>query len=302
VAVHIKYPLLIDGGLSNQLESQGCDLNHDLWTANILLRTPEQIIKAHTAYLNAGSECIITASYQLTHQGLKDYGLIKNEADALILKSVDLAKIAVDSFMDKNPSSRRPLIAASIGPYGAYLADGSEYNGNYNVSDEVLHEFHFERIKLLDSSPADLLACETIPSLQEAKVLSKILKTCKKEAWMTFSCKNESQLNDGSSIIECVQILNDNPNVFAVGVNCTHPKYITGLIKNLKSHSNDKRIIVYPNHGEVYDASTKTWSRPTDVCFNAEVVNEWINEGADIIGGCCRVGPEDVQEIKHMFR
>jgi homocysteine S-methyltransferase len=297
VVLNISYPLLLDGGLSNQLESQGCDLNNDLWTAIILLRSPHEIVKAHTAYLNAGSQCITTASYQLTNEGLKNHGLDEKGANALILKSVDLAKAAVDVFMSKNPNTSRPVIAASVGPYGAYLADGSEYHGDYNVSDEALHEFHFQKIKLLDSSPADLLACETIPNLQEAKVLSKILKTCKKPAWMTFACKDESHLNNGSSINEAARLVHDNPQVFAIGVNCTHPKHISGLIKNLKSSSTDKRIIVYPNHGEVYDAVTKTWSKPTGICFNAEAVNEWINEGADIVGGCCRVGPEDIIEI-----
>lgn len=297
MALDITYPLLLDGGLSNQLESQGCDLNDDLWTAIILLRNPDEIIKAHLAYLNVGSQCITTASYQLTHQGLKNYGLDEKSANALILKSVDLAEAAVDTFMSENPNASRPLIAASIGPYGAYLADGSEYHGDYNVSDKELYEFHLQRIESLDSSTADLLACETIPNLQEARVLSKILKTCKKPAWMTFACKDEVHLNNGSSINEAAQLVGNNPQVFAIGVNCTHPKYISGLIKNLKSNSTDKRIIVYPNHGEVYDAATKTWSKPAGICFNAQTVNHWIKAGADIVGGCCRVGPEDIKEI-----
>jgi len=297
LASEIAYPLLLDGGLSNQLEYQGCNLNHNLWTAVVLVDSPNEIIKAHTAYLHAGSQCIITASYQLTHQGLKEYTKTLEEADGLIIKSVELAKAAVDIFMQGSPNASRPFIAASIGPYGASLSDGSEYHGNYSVSDEFLYEFHLRRIKLLDSSPANFLAVETIPNIQEANVLSEILKTCNKPAWMTFACKDDSHINDGTSIIECAQMLNDNPQVFAIGVNCTHPEHISGLIKRLKSNSTSKRIIVYPNHGEIFDPKTKTWSEPTGTCFNQEAVSNWLIDGADIVGGCCRVGPEDIMKI-----
>jgi len=301
LSVEISYPLLIDGGLSNQLESQGCDLNHALWTAKILLHAPEEIVKAHSAYLEAGSKCITTASYQLSYNGLFAQGIDESEADSLLLKSVELARTAIDLFMIKNPKATRPLIAASIGPYGAYLADGSEYHGNYSVSDDVLYDFHKRRIELLDSSPADLLACETIPSKQEALVISELLKNCKKDAWMTFACKDEKHLNDGTPINQVLQALNENSTVFAVGINCTHPKHITGLIKNIKRYSKNKRIIVYPNHGEVYDASTKRWSRPEGICFSPQLVQEWIKIGADIVGGCCRVGPDQIQEIRPFF-
>ena len=298
---NISYPLLLDGGLSNQLESQGCNLNHQLWTANIILTAPEEIVKAHLAYLNAGAQCIITSSYQLSFPGLKALDINKDVAKELILKSVELARKAIDHFMALHPKANRPLIAASIGPFGAFLTDGSEYHGNYELSDQELFDYHQDKIRLLDSSPADFLACETIPGFQEARILKEIVKQCKKKSWISFSCKDEQHINEGTPIDNCVKLMNENDSIFAIGINCTHPKYISGLIKNIKSVAKNKRIVVYPNHGEVYDAETKTWSKPTEECFSPQIVKEWISLGADIIGGCCRVGPNEIAEIASSF-
>ncbi|MEE9573445.1 MAG: homocysteine S-methyltransferase, partial [Candidatus Neomarinimicrobiota bacterium] len=179
-----KYPLLIDGGLSNLLEKHGHNLNHKLWSAKLLASEPEAIIEAHLAYLESGSHCITTSSYQATIPGFISIGYDMVTAEALIKKSVQLAENAIKRFRAKD---FKPLIAASIGPYGAYLADGTEYHGNYGVSDETLREFHEHRITLLDHSNADILACETIPSFQEAKVLAEMLKDTNKPAWVSFS-------------------------------------------------------------------------------------------------------------------
>jgi len=189
------------------------------------------------------------------------------------------------------------LIAASVGPYGAYLADGSEYRGNYDVSDETLREFHLERIRILDLSKADILACETIPSFQEARVLSDMLTHVDKPAWISFSCRDEEHLNDGSKIEECVSFFKNHPKVFAVGVNCTDPQYISGIIKCIKASDVDKKIIVYPNSGEAYNANSKTWLGLSKPKLFAAMTKEWTKLGADIIGGCCRIGPEHIRRM-----
>ena len=186
---NVKYPLLIDGGLSNVLEKQGCNLNHKLWSAKLLETNPEAIIQAHLTYLKFGTRCITTSSYQASIPGFMANGHDRITAEALILKSIQLAEIAIKRFEELGYNDFKPLIAASIGPYGAYLADGSEYHGNYGVTDETLREFHLDRIKLLDRSKADFFACETIPSFQEAKVLAEILKQTNKSAWVSFSCQ-----------------------------------------------------------------------------------------------------------------
>ena len=299
--MNIKYPLLIDGGLSNQLESQGYDLNHRLWSARLLDSKPEAIKQAHLAYLEAGARCIITSSYQASIPGFMALGHNRATAETLILKSTALALEAVKDFMTSHPDSDLPLVAASIGPYGAYLADGSEYRGNYGISDEELAVFHQPRIKLLDTSGADFFACETIPSFQEARVLGEILKSTEKPAWVSFSCKDELHLNDGTPVEDCTAFFASHPNVFAIGVNCTSPKYISRLIRTIKKISGEKKVVVYPNSGEIYHAASKTWSGTSDLSFCQLMANEWLDLGADIIGGCCRMGPEYIRAIAEVI-
>jgi len=293
----IKYPLLIDGGLSNELENQGCNLNHSLWSAKLLETNPEAIILAHLNYLKSGAQCIITSSYQASIPGFMAMGYDYAKAEALIVKSVALAEEAIKLFMESGFNSNKPLIAASVGPYGAYLADGSEYNGNYGITDEKLREFHLQRIRLLDDSSADFFAFETIPSFQEARILAEILMEVKKSAWLSFSCKDEDHMNDGTDIKQCAEYFAKHPKIFAIGINCTAPKYISGLIKSLKTRSGSQKIIVYPNSGEAYNAESKSWMGLSDPKLFVEMAKEWIRLGTDILGGCCRIGPEHIKSL-----
>lgn len=299
--MEIIYPLLIDGGLSNVLEQQGHDLNNKLWTASILDQDPESIVEVHLAYLMSGARCITTSSYQATIPGLLSAGFDPKKAEALIIRTVQLAEEAIKRAKSAGLNDHRPLIAASIGPYGAYLADGSEYRGNYGVSDDSLREFHLDRIRILDRSNADFFACETIPSYQEAKVLSGILEHTRKKAWVSFSCKDEQHINDGTKVEDCALLFSQHPNVFALGVNCTSPEHVSGLIEVLNSFCGRKKIVVYPNSGEAYNASSKTWLGISDPELFLEMAKEWIRLGADIIGGCCRIGPEHIKMISNII-
>ncbi len=296
--MNIKFPLLIDGGLSNELERQGCDLNHKLWSAHMLETNPEAIIEAHLAYLKAGAQCITTSSYQATIPGFMHLGYNHATAEAMIIKTVTLAEEAIKRFEALGNDTSSLLIAASIGPYGAYRSDGSEYRGNYGVSDATLFDFHIPRIKLLDDTNAHFFACETIPSFQEAEVLAEILKQTKKPAWITFSCKDDKHINDGTPIKECATLLEDYTNLFAIGVNCTAPQHISGLVKELKANASSKHIVAYPNSGEVFQAKTKTWLGLADPDAFASMSKEWITLGVDIMGGCCRIGPEHIKSMK----
>ena len=200
---NIKYPLILDGGLSNVLEELGCDLNHELWSAKLLIDQPELIIKAHLAYLRSGAQCIITSSYQATIKGFERIGLNRSDAIKLLIRSVELALEAKNIFLKESRNNETIYVAASIGPYGAFLADGSEYRGNYLISDNELMEFHAEKINILESTDVDFLAFETIPSLQESQEFSlRLLPQAQpKPSWVSFSCKDSDfHLNDGSKI------------------------------------------------------------------------------------------------------
>ncbi len=292
--------MLLDGGLSNELQRQGCDLNQQLWSADLLESNPEAIVMAHLAYLEAGAQCIITSSYQATIPGFMALGYDESSAIKLILKSVHLAEMARNRFLLNHPLASKPYIAASIGPYGAYLANGSEYRGDYIIADEDLSNFHAPRIHLLNQSNADMLACETIPSFQEALVLSKILKSIQKPAWVSFSCKDDRHICDGTPIANCAALFSGHSTVFAVGVNCTAPQFISGLIQSIKTTSGDKKIVVYPNSGAVYHADSKTWTGLSNHSSCALMVQEWMGLGADIIGGCCGIGPNQIKEMSSM--
>jgi len=300
------YPaLVIDGALATELERRGCDLKDDLWSAKILLEQPEIIRQVHLDYFKAGADCAITTSYQATIEGFTKRGLTESEAIALIQKSVKLANQARDEFWadESNRANRsKPFVAASVGPYGAFLADGSEYRGNYGVSEKELMDFHRPRMKALIEAGADMLACETIPSLIEAQAIAKLLKEFPNiTAWISFTARDEKHISEGQVFADCVRQLEDHPQIAAIGINCTSPKYIPSLIREAKNET-EKPILVYPNSGETYDAAKNDWNGDPVFCSFGEQAREWYNAGARLIGGCCRTTPEDIGVIASWAR
>jgi len=295
------FPLIIlDGALATELERLGCDINDSLWSAKILAQNPEIIEKVHYDYFASGADCAITSSYQATIEGYIEKGFTEFEAISLIKKSVTIAKKARDDFW-KNPLHRinrpTPLVAGSVGPYGAYLADGSEYRGDYKISEEDLIEFHRPRVKILVSAGVDILACETIPSLIESKAIIKLLKEFPNVyCWMSFSAKNDLQISDGTLISDCAKYLDAFTQVAAIGINCSAPAHIQSLIEEIKKNSK-KPIVVYPNSGEEYDACSKTWHGNSSSEIYSRSTKSWFDKGAQLIGGCCRTTPEDIKSI-----
>jgi homocysteine S-methyltransferase len=297
--------LVIDGALATELERRGYNLKDDLWSAKILLEQPEAIQQLHYDYFKAGADCVITASYQATVEGFMKRGLNEREAINLIKKSVQLAIAARDEFWadESNHVGRsKPFIAASVGPYGAYLANGEEYIGNYGLTEKELMDFHRPRMKALIEAGADMLACETIPSLIEAQAIAKLLKEFPNTtAWLSFSARDEQHISEGQSFADCVKELETNPQIAALGINCTSPKYIPSLIRAGKEKTN-KPILVYPNLGEGYDATKGDWAgAPATESFGEEA-KLWYQAGARMIGGCCRTTPEDIQVIASWAR
>ena len=292
--------LVIDGALATELERRGCDLKDSLWSAKILLEQPEKIKQVHYDYFKAGADCAITASYQATIAGFAKRGLSEAEAIALMKKSVTLAKEARDEFWadEANRTGRvKPFVAASVGPYGAYLANGEEYTGNYGLTEKELMDFHRPRMRALIEAGADLLACETIPCLIEAQAVVKLLDEFQSvHAWISFSCRDEAHVCEGDRFEDCIRQIEASPFVDAVGVNCTSPRFIPALIREAKK-ATQKPVLVYPNSGETYDAAKSDWDGHRIYESFGEEAKEWYNAGARLIGGCCRTTPEDIQAI-----
>lgn len=296
--------MLLDGALATELESHGCNLDDSLWSARVLLENPELIYQVHSDYFHAGADCAITASYQATVDGFSVRGIQEKEALELIKQTVLLARRARDDYWKKNTQTNRPkpLVVASVGPYGAYLADGSEYIGNYGVTDGTLAEFHRTRMSALIEAGADLLAFETIPSLQEAKVLDSLLRDFPETyAWLSFSLKNEKAISDGTKLADCAKLFEGSEQIAAIGINCAPVAVVTGAIQEL-SRNTKKPILVYPNSGEIYSPETKTWSGQ-QLCNSFDIKSkEWYNAGARLIGGCCRTTPHHIEEISKIWR
>jgi len=293
--------LILDGALATELERRGADLVDPLWSAKLLIENPALIQAVHRDYFAAGADVATTATYQATFAGFMGRGLQRDAAAGLLREAVALAVAARDEFWSvatNRTGRRRPLVAASIGPYGAMLADGSEYRGHYAASDATLRAFHAPRLELLARSGADLLACETLPCLREALILAELLRDyAPLSAWIGFSCQDESRNCEGEDVAVCVAALEAFDQVAAVGVNCTAPQFVTGLLLRMGS-ATDKPLLAYPNSGERYDPHAKRWCSGTSAPRFAAQAVEWRGAGARLIGGCCRTTPADIAEIR----
>lgn len=297
--------LILDGGLATELENRGHNLDHHLWSARLLINKPDEIRAVHNSYLKAGADCIISASYQATIPGFISEGLNEEEAKALIKRTITIACDARDDFLHSqhNDENRlKPIIAASIGPYGAYLANGSEYTGSYEINSENLMHFHESRWELLAQTPADLFACESIPSIREAEVLRRLLdNTPDIQAWFSFTCRNNGHISDGTPIEDGLALFEDSSQTVAIGVNCTAPNHILSLVKKIAQHQPSKNIVVYPNSGEMYDAKNKTWLGIDTSLDLSQKAMQWKQAGARLIGGCCRTGPNHVRNLRKIL-
>src|SRR5271168_926591 len=295
---------VLDGGMASELEFRGANIDGPLWSAHVLEESPEKVVAVHRAYLEAGADVLLTASYQVSRKGYAEFGLDPLCADAALLHSVELANTARAEF-----PSRQILIAASLGPYGAALHNGAEYHGNYDCTFADLVSFHRERIATLAESCADLLAFETLPSLEEARAIGEALEPWPNlAAWFTFTCPNEQaaklQVAHGEPLRECAALAARFPQTIAVGINCTHPVWISGLIAELREAS-AKPIVVYPNSGEGWNAESRCWVQTPDsndlAAFGLKA-RDWYAAGVQIIGGCCRTRPSHILEVSAAAR
>jgi homocysteine S-methyltransferase len=280
-------PIILDGGMSNALEDRGNDLSDALWSARLLRDAPAEIAAVHRAYYEAGAMVATTASYQASVAGFERFGVARDEAERLIGDSVRIARDVRDSLTD-----RRRLVAASVGPYGAVLADGSEYRGRYGVSAAALRDFHGPRLELLISAGPDLLAVETIPDVDEAIVLVELLSELDFPAWFSYSVAG-SQTRAGQPLADAFAVAAVD-QVVAVGINCCAPDDVQHAVETAIAVTG-KPAVAYPNSGESWDAGGRRWTG--DPANPTTLASGWLNAGATYIGGCCRVGPNDIRAL-----
>jgi len=282
--------VILDGGLSNALAARGHDLSDALWTASLLRDAPAEIAAVHREYYRAGADVATTASYQASVPGLQETGLSRAQAESLVRLSVTLAREARDEL---SADGRRRLVAASVGPYGAVLADGSEYRGRYGVDAHRLRDFHLPRLELLASAGPDLLAVETIPDVDEAEVLVALLDELGVPAWLSYSC-DRTMTRAGQPLSEAFAVVADSRAVIATGVNCCAPNDVLLALEVARSVTG-KPGVAYPNSGQGWDSGTHTWSGNTS--FDVSLAPSWVMAGATYVGGCCQVGPSDIAAV-----
>jgi len=289
--------VMLDGGLASELEARGHDLSDHLWSARLLLTDPAAIEAVHLAYYEAGAQVATTASYQASVDGFAAAGIDRNQALALMRRSVELARRARDRTRDANGEDvdRPRLVAGSVGPYGAMLADGSEYRGDYDPGSEVLADYHRPRIEALVEAGADLLAIETIPTVREAEVIVELLDDVDAPAWLSFSCRDGGTTSAGEPIADAVA-LGDHPRVMAVGVNCTAPRHLPDLLMAAGTATR-KPLIAYPNRGDRWDPVGRRWLAEGDGRYEPAAVASWTSLGARWLGGCCGTGPDDIAAL-----
>jgi homocysteine S-methyltransferase len=295
---------VLDGGMATELERKGFDLSGPLWSAHVLESSPEAIAAVHGEYLEAGADCLLTASYQVSTEGFQQIGYdAENAAEAAaraLRASVAIAEKVRNDYLAG--SSRKVWIAGSLGPYGAMLHDGSEYHGNYTCSFDELVGFHSRRIAVMAGTNADFLAFESIPSLEEAKAILAALQPYPEVGvYFSFTCRDGSHVSHGERLDRCAKLLDEQGQVIGIGVNCTAPELMESLIRHLAG-ATSKPILVYPNSGEGWDAVHRCWQGDGQMQDLGGLAQKWRSAGAQWIGGCCRTGPEHVRAVAEVWR
>lgn len=289
-----KKIILLDGGLGSELEKRNIKIDNELWSASALLQSPDTIKSIHRDYFNVGSQIAITDTYQV-HIPFADDA---STGYKLIDVAVDLARQALNESLETEG-----IIAGSIGPYGAYLANGAEYTGDYQLTQREYQLFHRERITRLVQNQVDVLLLETMPNFEEVKAIVDLIVTKfpKTSVFLSFSTEGGLHLWDGTSLSYAVKSLEQVKQIRAIGVNCTEPENILKAIQNCRPYTT-KKIIVYPNAGDTYDPTSKLWISDHGPIDWQTLVPQWVRAGAEIIGGCCRTSPEDILDIKKSLR
>lgn len=305
--------VILDGGLATEIQDRGYDLNDELWSAKILFQDPDIIEQVHYEYFKAGADIGISASYQASVEGFAKRGYGKEDAEKLVKLSVELVKNARSRLwkeLSEEEKAKRPypVVAGSVGPYAAFFADGSEGRAyDEKVTREDFIRYHRPRIKWLLEAGAEILSVETLPSLKEAQAVLEILKDYPEVyAWFSFNAHTHSEISEGTPVIECARALEGYRQVAAVGVNCVAPELVSDLLREI-TKATTKPIVVYPNAGKAFDADTKEWlSTSSDLSRQpytfGEGTKRWHEEGASVIGGCCKTNPENIKEIAAWVR
>lgn len=287
--------VILDGGLSTALEELGVDISGPLWTARAVVESRDELSAAHRSFAQAGADYVTTASYQCGVEHFESLGLSALQARKALLSTTSIARTGLGEMTTR--------VAASVGPYGASLADGSEYTGQYRSLFSAVEEYHRGKLDVLRESNPDAFAVETQLLADEVRVIAlRLVALGSPPAWFSFGFRDEETTYGGDSLHQVVDAVIDYPNLIGVGVNCTPPHLVTPILRRLSEYAPDIPLLAYPNHGGDWDVATRTWSKPTESVFGSEQIEQWILAGARYVGGCCGIGPAEIAHLAHLVR
>lgn len=272
--------LILDGGLSTALEESGYDVSGPMWTGELLLSNPDAITAAHRSFVEAGADILITGSYQISFEGGRSVGWSDDDVERALRNSTAAARLA---------ANEDTIVAASIGPFGAHLNDGSEFRGNYGASARAIREFHDRRLDIVLDTEPDMLAIETMPDLDEVRIIMELVESKSPEIdfWVSFTVREAGTLSGGATFADACAVVERESSAIAIGINCSPLSVIT---QTLVSVDTDLPFVVYPNAGQSWDSESMSWAGKPEFATSVNV-EEWVSAGARIVGGCCGYGP-----------
>jgi homocysteine S-methyltransferase len=156
-----------------------------------------------------------------------------------------------------------------------------------------LRRWHRFGIQVLADVGPDVLALETVPCLAEAEALLEEVRGLSRPCWLSLTCVGD-RTRAGEPVAEAFAMAAEVDEVLAVGVNCLDPADTPALVA-LATSVSGKPAVVYPNAGERWDATARRWTG--DQADVPTYVHAWLDAGAALVGGCCRVGPAQITEI-----
>jgi homocysteine S-methyltransferase len=282
--------LVLDGGLSTALEESGFDVSGPMWTGELLLSNPDAITAAHRSFVDAGADILITGSYQISFEGGRSVGWSDEDVERALRNSTAAARLA---------ANEDTIVAASVGPYGAHLNDGSEFRGHYNAGARAIRDFHDRRLDIVLDTEPDMLAIETMPDLDEVRMIMELVESKKPEIdfWVSFTVREAGQLSGGATFAEACAVVERHSSAIAIGINCSPLSVITPTLTSVET---DLPFVVYPNAGQSWDSESMSWAGKPEFATHVNS-EEWVSAGARIIGGCCGYGTSQIPLPTSLF-
>lgn len=285
-------PLVLDGGMGEELSKRGIDTRSGLWSAEALIDAPDVVAGVHADYLAAGADVLTTNSYATTARRLDAARFIDMNR-----RAGELAAAARDA------ADRPVLVAGSLPPlFGSYRPDrvrpAAEIEPMYRDQAELLLPY------------VDLFLCETMSTAAEGAAAARAATATGRPVWVSFTVADDAsgRLRSGETIAEAVAALGDL-DVEAILVNCSTPESVDAAIAELAVHAG-RPFGAYGNgfppiaaDADVADGRTVPEARADlDAKAYADAAEGWLDQGAAVVGGCCEIGPRHIAEVAARVR